>query len=317
MNDTSSSPIKECSIVGYLYFVIVKFPSNTYVVNQVISSAAICTLTIPVIILNGITVLTIMKSEHLKTKICNFPVLLQSMADLSVGLFTLPLFTYINLSEVQGSPDCLLSFVFSTIAFIPWGLSLAALCALTVERYMGIVYPIEHRLYLTKRKFIIYGCCVTLVTFTIVPLAVASTIFYYIFCAVYAIIPVLLHAYCYTRIWYSARKRLYTNNSTKSTNNNKSERRFSDRIRELSSSKEVKLAKSCALIVVTFYICCIPGEFLNIYYLEKDIIIYRVVISWYTAALGVNTILNSLIFFWTRPILRKEAFKILKGMFRN
>ena len=317
MNDTIHSSIKECSIVGYAYFVIVEFPSSKYVVSQVISSAATSVLTIPVILLNAITVLTILKSNHLKTKICHFPVLIQSMADLSVGLLTLPLFTYINLSEVFGSPDCLLSFIFSTIAFIPWGLSLAALCALTFERYMGVIYPIEHRLYLTKRKFIIYVCCVMVVTLTIVPLAVASTIFYYIFCAVYAIVPVLLHAYCYSRILYSARKRLHTNNSSKSTNNNKSERRFSDRIRELSSSKELKLAKSCALIVVTFYICCIPGEFLNIYYLEIDIIIYRVVISWYTVALGVNTILNSLIFFWTRPILRKEAFKTLKGLCRN
>ncbi|CAB4005162.1 Hypothetical predicted protein, partial [Paramuricea clavata] len=58
-------------------------------------------------------------------------------------------------------------------------------------------------------------------------------------------------------------------------------------------------------------------EFLNIYYLEKDIIFYRVVIAWYATALGVNTILNSVIFFWTRPILRKEAFKVLKGIRGN
>ena len=317
MNDTSPSSIKECSIVGYAYFVIVEFPSSKYAVSQIFSSAANCILSIPVILLNGITVLTILKSDHLKTKICHFPVLLQSMADLSVGLLTLPLFTYINLSEVYGSPDCLLSFVFSAIAFIPWGLSLAALCALTFERYMGVVYPIEHRLYLTKRKFIIYGCCVTLVTFIIIPLAVASTIFYYIYCAVYAIIPLLLHTYCYSRILYSASKRLHPHNGTQSSNNNKSERRFSDRIRELSSSKEVKLAKSCALIVVTFYVCCVPGEFLNLYYLEKDLIKYRIVLSWYATVLGVNTILNSLIFFWARPVLRKEAFKFLKVMCRN
>ena len=317
MNDTIPSSIKECSIAGHAYFVIVEFPSSKYVVSQVITSTANCILTIPVILLNAITVLTISKSNHLNTKICHFPVLIQSLADLSVGLLTLPLFAYINLSEVYGPPDCLLSFIFSTIAFIPWGLSLAALCALTFERYMGVIYPIEHRLYLTKRKFTIYVCCVMVVTLTIVPLAVASTIFYYVYCTVYAIIPMLLHTYCYSRIWYSARKKIHPDNSTESTSNKKSEKKISNRIRKLSSSKELKLAKSCALIVAIFYVCCVPGEFLNIYYLDKDLITYRVVLSWYTTVLGVNTILNSLIFFWTRPILRKEALKILKGMCHN
>ncbi len=37
--------------------------------------------------------------------------------------------------------------------------------------------------------------------------------------------------------------------------------------------------------------------------------------SWYTTALGVNAALNSVIFFWTRPALRKEAFKVLKNMY--
>jgi hypothetical protein len=68
------------------------------------------------------------------------------------------------------------------------------------------------------------------------------------------------------------------------------------------------------MVVVTFYISCIPGEFLNIYYLEKDIMIYRVTMSWYVTALAVNTTLNSLIFFWKRADLRKEAFNVLKGI---
>ena len=76
-------------------------------------------------------------------------------------------------------------YILSTIAFIPWGLSLASLCALTFERYMSVIHPITHRNHFTKRKFVIYVCCVVLVTFIIVPLATASATFYYIFCAIY------------------------------------------------------------------------------------------------------------------------------------
>ena len=140
---------------------------------------------IPVILLNGITVLTIWKSQNMRAKVCHFPVFIQSMADLFVGLLTLPLFSYLHLTEVFGSPDCVLSFVFSTIAFIPWGLSLAALCALTFERYMGVLHPIAHLNYVTKKMFLVYICCVILATFIVVPLAVVSATFYYIFCAIY------------------------------------------------------------------------------------------------------------------------------------
>jgi hypothetical protein len=239
------------------------------------------------------------------------------MADLFVGLLTLPLFSYLYLSEVFGSLDCVLSFVFSTIAFVPWGLSLAALCALTFERYMGVMYPIAHRNYVTKRMFLIYICCVLLVTSVLVPLAVASAIFYYIFCAVYAIVPFLLHTFCYSRIFYSTRKRLRGDNFRATSDQLETNTKSTNRAGKQYSLKEIKLAKSCALVVVTFYVCCIPGEILNIYYLEKSMIIYRVVISWYAAALGINTIINSVIFFWTRPVLRKEAFKVLKGILGN
>jgi uncharacterized membrane protein YidH (DUF202 family) len=315
MNNTIPSDIEECSIVGHPYFVILDYPSDGYVKSQVITSVAMCVLMIPIVLLNGITILTIWKNEQLKAKVCHFLVLILSVVDLSVGLLTLPLFSYLNLSEVYGSQDCRLNFVFSTLAFIPWGLSLAALCALTFERYMSVIYPIPHRNYVTKKMFLIYIGCVFLVTAILAPLSVAAAMFYYIFCAIYAIVPMLLHTYCYTHIFFAVRKRLQQDNCNQNSDQLQTEGNSSNGAGRKYSMKEIKLAKSCGLVVVTFYVFCIPGEFLNIYYLEKDLVTYRVVISWYAAALGVNTIINSVIFFWTRPVLRKEAFKTLKGIF--
>ena len=318
-NDSTTNYIKECSIVGYMYPVIVEFPSTKYTINLVVSSVLCCILIIPVVLLNGITAFTIFRSYQLKGKACHITVLTQSVADFTVGLLTLPLFAYLHLTEVYGTPDCVPSFVLSSIAFIPWGLSLASLCALTFERYMGVMYPIVHFNHVTKRMFLIYSGCVLLVTVVIVPLAVISATFYYIFCGIYAIVPFLLHTYCYSRILISTRKKLQQNCS--STLASKSEDKISSEStnheQKRNSAKELKLAKSCALVVITFYVCCIPGEVLNIYYLERDFMIYRVVIAWYVVSLGVNTILNSVIFFWTRPILRKEAFKVLKGVCSN
>lgn len=291
--------VKECSILSYAYRIIVDFPSSKFIHTQVFTSVMNCFLTIPVIVLNGITVLTLWKNRPLMLKVSNLPILIQSIADLAFGLLTLPLFTFLHLSEVYGKPNCALSFVLSSVAFIPWGLSLAALCALTLERYMSVLHPIFHRSNLTKKAFVAYSCWVSLVTLIIVPLAVASATFYYIFCVLYAIVPVLLHAFCYIRILHSRRKLVPANNMNR---NGKGE-----------SLKEVKLAKSCALVVLTFYVCCIPGEILNLYYLT-NVMIYRVVISWYCVAFGINTILNSVIYFWTRPRLRKEAIKVVKNI---
>jgi hypothetical protein len=276
-------------------------------------------LTIPVILLNGITVLTIFRSKKLRSKVCHFPVFIQSMADLSVGLLSLPLFSYLYLSEVYGSLNCVLSYVFTSLAFIPWGLSLAAFCALTFERYMSILHPIAHLNHVTKKMFLIYSGCVFLVTSILVPLAVASPVFYYIFSAVYAFVPMVLHTFCYTKILFSTRKRLrqdhcVANIDHPETNTESSTGSRDGVIKNRHYAKEMKLAKSCALIVFTFYLFCIPGELINNYYLIRDKTIYRVVISWYSATLGVHTIFNSVIFFWTRPTLRKEAFQILKGI---
>ncbi|CAB4005161.1 Hypothetical predicted protein, partial [Paramuricea clavata] len=52
INNTTSNYIKECSIAGYTHVVIVEFPSSEYVVNQVLTSVAMCILMIPVILLN-------------------------------------------------------------------------------------------------------------------------------------------------------------------------------------------------------------------------------------------------------------------------
>ena len=316
MNDTMPGSVKECTIAGGTYSIVQELPSNKYAFNQIVTSVVYCILSFPVMLFNAITSFAILKSPQLKTKISQFPVFIQSTADFTVGLLTLPLFTYVNLNEVYGSPGCISSYILSTIAFIPWGLSLAALCALTFERYMGVIHPITHRNHLTRKKFVVYICSAVFVTLIIVPLATASAIFYYIFCAVYAIIPLLLHTFCYSRIFCSVRKRLQRDN--RSTSNlaetNVALNGTRNRMKKRYSSQEIKLAKSCALVVGTFYVCCVPGEVLNIYYLEHDIIAYRVVISWYAVALGLNTLLNSLIFFWTRPILRKEAFKVLRGI---
>ena len=311
----ASQGVNKCLILGYSYFIIEKFPSSKYEVIEVIACVVMCVLTIPVILLNGITVLTIFKRRQLREKVCLFPVLLQSMADLSVGLLTLPLFSYLYLSEVYGSLDCVVSFVCSTLAFMSWGLSLAAVCALTFERYMGVLHPVAHRNYVTKKMFLIYAGCVLVVTLIIVPLAVVSAIFFYIFSAIYAFVPVVFHTFCYSRIFFSTRKRLRQENCTSSNDHLKIGEESTTRVQKRYCLKEIKLAKSCALIVFIFYVFCIPGEVINNYYLQKDKMIFRVVISWCATALGAHTIFNSLIFFWTRPMLRKEAFKVLKGIF--
>jgi hypothetical protein len=142
MNLTAGSQfVERCSVLAGTSVSIVQFSSNAYVINQIIVCLLNCLLSVATVLLNSIAILTIYKCFHLKVKICYFLVYLQSMVDLVAGAVSIPLFTYVLASELVGTANCVVNFIISTVAFVPMGLSLAMLCALSFERYMGVLHP--------------------------------------------------------------------------------------------------------------------------------------------------------------------------------
>ena len=77
--------------------------------------------------------------------------------------------------------------------------------------------------------------------------------------------------------------------------------------------RNLRLVKSCFMVVVCFGICFLPGALVisGFQEMNEDLHMIR---RWSEILLVSNSSLNSLIFFWRNKLLRREAQKILKQL---
>ena len=318
MNSTIVSQfVKRCSVLAGTSVSIVQFPSSGYVINQTIVCLLNCLLTVITVLLNGIAILTVYKCFHLKEKICYFIICLQSIIDLITGAVSIPLFTFVIASEIAGTANCVGNFIISTVAFIPMGLSLAMLCALSFERYMGVLHPVVHRNQITKTSLEVYVCISAVVILLMMAISLVYSELYFVFGAVNICISLILITFFYTRIFQSARRRfrLETRPGHVLVQHNLSEKK-----RKQQFLKELKIAKSCFLVVVVFLLCVTPVCIVSVLSLTvspKMLPLFRVFQSWAITISLLNCSLNSIVLFWTRATLRKEAVNVLKKIWCN
>lgn len=317
MNNTTYEYVKFCYLADSASFIILHFPSRRYIINQVVVCAANCVLVIPTVLLNGISILTITKSSQLKERICFFLILIQAMVDLAVGAVSLPLETFIRAREILGTASCNSNFALSSIALMPFGLALTTTCAFTFERYLGILHPIVHRTYLTRKKFLIYIFFSAIALLVLVPLGLASKKAYHIVGVAVITIPLVFNAFAYIKIFLAGRKSLHSNDTTGTFTDASKEPNVSEKSRKKQFLKELKLAKSCALVVFTFYMCFLQAPILNFIFVNDEPANFRVAQSWAATISALNSSLNSIIFFWQSPLLRTEAMKACISLCRR
>ena len=140
MSNSSESLVKTCVLLKESRDVFVDFPSNGYKICYAVMFAVNIILIIPTVLLNGTSVIAILKCSQLNTKVYFFLVLVQSIIDLTVGLLGLPLFIVILATELFGSVNCVVSVVAQKIMVLPSSFAIMTLIALTFERYTGS-YP--------------------------------------------------------------------------------------------------------------------------------------------------------------------------------
>ena len=287
-------------------------PSNKYVINQVFACVVYGLLFIPTVLLNGISIFTILKCSQLKEKVSYFSILMQSAVDLITGVITLPIFTaYVLLKDVIHVKNMVLCWLTFTLGLFPILLSVWTLCVLSFERYMGVVHPFVHRTKVTKKRIFIFECFVGLLILVYVlitptnPSGVFDTIVYF---AIF-FIPLLLIVYSYTRIFIAARKSLSSGNRP---GDGAAQADMSEMKRKRRFLRELKLAKSCFLVTCTFGLSFVPFMVLSLMlnFLDQETI--TMLFSWAMAVAALNSSLNSVIFFWSKAMLRKEAIKVLK-----
>ena len=155
-NNCNPSFVKTCVLLEKSLDVFVDFPSNGYKICYAVMLAVNIILIIPTVLLNGTSVIAILKCSRLNTKVYFFLVLVQSIFDLTVGLLGLPLFTVVLGTELFGSVNCVVSVVAQKIMVLPSSFAIGTLIALTFERYMGLIHPFSYEAKVTREKMLTF-----------------------------------------------------------------------------------------------------------------------------------------------------------------
>ena len=233
--------------------------------------------------------------------------MIQSAADLGVGCFTIPIVTCFLVAPFMRVDQCVsLHFIYQ-IGYVPTGISIVTLSVISMERYIGVVHPYSYESQVTKRRILTYIVGGTLVHLLVSILSVPIPEIVPIFMATILITFFIFTAFVYSRI-YLVMKRLVG-----------SEVRLSDAVDESRNKKKVflretKHARSCFVVVMCFIFCFTPLLFALVFFDNHGRPPYEAYLCWSLMLVISNSSLNSLIFFWTRTLLRKEAIKFLKSV---
>ena len=294
-----------CKIFQDQFSVILRFPSNKYFINHVIACVFNAFLTLMTVSLNSVTILTFWKSSQLRSKVPNYLIMVQSCIDLGVGAIGSSLFTLGLLDEIRGTGNCELRFARGIATVFLTIISMTTLSAMNMERYFGVVHPFFHRDKVTRNRLLVY---VILVSSLVVIFFCLSFAFKGILRS-FGVVVIFLYlssmAFAYTKIYLASIASSRTVHVEPSQEERKKKRQF---------LKDVKLAKTCFLIVACSLLCLLPTSIsakpLNFSGFDRVI-----VAIWAKTFALLNPSLNSAIFFWRNRMLRSEARKTLTNIY--
>ena len=299
--------VTKCKVAESSLVILSEFPNDDFVRYRIAVLTVNCILLFSTITLNGISIITIRKSSQLRSKVCYFVILLQSVVDLGVGFLGIPLYIYYLLIPFLDSSNCTFIILAVRTTTLTCMLSVATLSAMTIERYIGVLHPYYYEAHVTKKRILIYVsgsglALMSVLAFSFYDRRISRQVVIMLMLAF-----LLLTGFVYTRIYLVIRKLT------------RSERRpacESDRNQNIKAQiiRDSRHARSCFLIVICFFLFLLPVSLTPALF-TVDSIGYNVYINVTTTWVVLNSSINSLIFFWTKTLLRKEAFKILKSLF--
>ena len=255
MNDTqrASRFSQKCFFLNAKYEIPINHDSIEFSINQYSACTFVIILIIPTVALNGIFAATIFKRSHLREKISYFLVMLQSVADLGIGVLSLPLYGYIKFVETRGSANCITNLLLvRCIIVVPIFFALLTITVLTMERYVGVLHPFKHRMLVTKKRIFIVLCIGTIFGLAVLALSFfKNAILIFFFSAVLAMF-IIKATFVYINILIAIRKRAGTFDKNTSPSDNKIARKF---------SKEIKMANRVLWLWLVFCYVSLPELF--------------------------------------------------------
>ena len=312
MNEFNESSVRICFLLNKAIELPVKFPSQVSMANFSVCIASVV-LILPTIILNGLSIVTIFKCSQLKEKNSFFLKMMQSVPDLVVGLWSLPTLSVLMCSKARESAECLSLLLLNGSTALPTLISLATLFAMTVDRYFAVLHPLKHRTLITKRRILIFCCCAVSFMIPIYALSLLNAKLVGRFISIFLFIFLFVAVFVYTKIFLAVKSR-QPPGDVHDLNNVREFESPAVRNRQIKRNilKQKRMAKSCFLVMVCFLVCFFGGIAMGLIY-GLNIYEKYALQNWARVMVLFNSSLNSIIFFWTRPLLRNEAQKTLKN----
>ena len=209
--------------------------------------------------------------------------------------------------------DCVLEDIQLFLFLFFSGCSFKTLVVMSWERYAAICHPLFHRTKVTRKRLM--KCLVFLWFLALVStiLSGQSRLFFD-----YVIFPELMGfgiflVYVYGRIYLANSK------STKNVIENGGQQDVAVKTAKKDQPHHVllnvRLAKSCCLVVLSFVLCFIPSCIITNrnFNFEQDLEIC--VHVWAVTLILANPSVNSIVFFWRSKPLRDEACAVFKQAF--
>ncbi len=290
--DANSSLWKICSFHQRIFQLPLGFPSKAYYINYVMTCVVNIILTLSTISLNTVTILAYWRSKQLRRKTPYFLIMLLSFVDLATGLLGNSSFVLLSVKVLMHDPDCRVYIFLENISLSLAAMSFMTLLLLNVERYLCIVYPLFHRKKVTKFKLFI-------VALALWNFGIASTLLRLflnkigrILISIVILVTFTMFIYIYSTIFLTSRKIGRISERNKIDN-------------KANHLQDLKVAKSCAIVVGCTFLCVIPFAVTNSL-APFTFLTYS--LAYWSCTLGLaSSTLNSLIFFWRNPALRTEA----------
>ena len=295
-----------CQKIGDKHFLIRELPSKNLVTNHIFAIVFNSIVIIPTLLLNGVSVITILKSLALRSKPCYFIILLQSIFDLAVGTVGIPSFIFLLASAIGGISNCLAVSLATRLMLAPIGVSTIIATAMTIERYIAILHPYTYKNQVTIKRILVSvgSSCVVDISLMNVIVAVQNLVRIYIVAKFTFFF--FFTAYAYTRICSVvrnlARSQMKPHDADENMNVTKMKKFL----------QEVKQARSCFIVVVCFFVLVfLPPAVVAPFVDNSNEFKELGMLIWVISINFVNSSANSVVFFWTKTMLRKQALKLL------
>ena len=118
--------------------------TSTHQLSLVLTGTALCAINIMTIFGNILVLTAVIVNKKLRT-VTNYLVLSLATADLTLGLFVLPfsaIWQLLDKKWIFGSALCEFWAAFDVLCCTA---SILSLCAISVDRYIGVTEPLRHR----------------------------------------------------------------------------------------------------------------------------------------------------------------------------